>query len=99
MCSLFYYATRNYRVYERLTSEIRSTFTSVDEIETGPKLASCQYLRACIDESLRISPSVPADLPRQVLPGGLEIDGQYFPEGTEIGSSLWALMHAEEICK
>lgn len=51
---LFFYITRqtNAEVYRKLADEIRSTFSSADEIHTGPKLSGCHYLRACIDEAM-----------------------------------------------
>lgn len=93
---LFFYVTRNSRVYEVLTKEIRNTFASVDDISGGTKLSSCEYLRACIDEALRISPPGPSELTREVLPGGLEIHGSMLPEGTRVGSSFWSRHRNEE---
>jgi len=96
LCANFFYITHNPRVYQRLTKEIRGTFASLDEIKSGPKLLSCRYLRACVDESLRMAPPVPAELPREVLPGGLIIDGDYIPQGVTVGTSGWSLMHYDE---
>lgn len=79
-----------------LIREIRSSFTSVSEIHSGPALSSCTYLRACIDETLRLSPPVPSHLPREVLPGGLTVDGHLLPEGTVVGTSPWAIHHNSE---
>lgn len=97
LCAVFFYLTRNQRVYEKLIGEVRGKFDDVDEIVSGTKLASCQYLRACIDESLRMTPPVPSELPREVLPGGLKVDGIYIPEGTQIGTSSFSLMHQDAI--
>lgn len=62
----------------KLQSEIRTTFQSSEEIELGIKLSKCKYLRACIDESLRIAHPAPGELPREVRPGGAVIDGQHY---------------------
>lgn len=59
-------------------------------------MSSCRYLRACIDEAMRMSPGVPGLLPRQVLPGGVEIDGHFFPPGVDLGVSHYALHHNED---
>ena len=64
---------------------------------TGKKLAGCSYLRACIDESLRLSPPVAGLLSREVLPGGLQVGTHVFPAGTDIGTPHYALHHSPEI--
>lgn len=96
LCAMFFYLTRNPRVQERLEKEILSTFGSLDDIRSGAKLASCRYLQACVDEALRMAPPTPSELPREVLSGGLVIDGQYVPQGANVGTSGWSLMHHDE---
>ncbi|KAL7271502.1 hypothetical protein RUND412_005742 [Rhizina undulata] len=76
--SLFY-LTRNPSIKEKLMAEVRSTFNSLDDIRPGKTIGSCHYLKACIQETLRISPSVPGLLPRVVLPGGLRIGDKSIP--------------------
>lgn len=58
LSALFFYLSRNPEAYGKLADEIRTTFSSHSEIHGGPKLAGCRYLRACIEEALRMSPSV-----------------------------------------
>ena len=82
----------------RSTGEIRHTFTSFDQIQSG-KASSCPYLRACIDESLRLSPPVGGLMPREVLPGGVDIHGHHFSEGTDIGVPHYAIHHNEAYFK
>lgn len=91
-----FYLTRNPRVYARLVQEIRTTFQTVDEIRSGTKLSACSYLRACLDEAMRMSPPVPGEMPREVLPGGIEVDGKFVPEGTQIGTGIYSLHHNED---
>jgi cytochrome P450 len=80
----------------KVTAEIRRAFASVDEIRGGSTLNGQIYLRACIDEALRLSPPVPSHLLRAVLAGGLTIDGHHFPRGTVVGTSIYAIHHCEE---
>lgn len=97
LAGLFFYITRTPHAYQKLVSEIRDTFTSFEEIKSGPKLlSSCRYLRACVDEAMRITPAGPSELPRIVLPGGLTIDGAYVPEGVTVGVSHWSFYRDEE---
>ncbi|OQV00703.1 hypothetical protein CLAIMM_06167 [Cladophialophora immunda] len=93
----FFYLTHNKDKLDKLYSEIRSTFTSVEEIKLGRKLESCHYLKATIEETLRFSPSLPGVLPREVLPGGLMVDNRVFlPPGVEVSVPVYALHHNAE---
>ena len=94
--AMFFYLIRNPRAYDRLASEIRSTFTSADEIRAGKPLSSCRYLHCVIDETMRMNPPVSGDLPREVPSGGLTIDGHFFAAGTNVSSAHYALFHDPE---
>lgn len=84
---------------QKLVQEIRTTFDTSEEIVYGPKLLSFKYLRACIDEGMRFAPSGPCDLPREVLPGGIRIQGEYHPEDTIVATVPWVMTHDEMIYK
>lgn len=95
MAATIFYLVRNPRALKIVTEEIRSKFTDVDEICHGPLLASCTYLRACIDEAMRLSPSVGGILPREVLAGGITIEGKAIPAGTVVGVPHYTIHHNE----
>lgn len=95
LAATFFYLLHNDDCLERLTNEVRNTFSDVEEIRSGARLNSCRYLRACIDESMRCSPPVPGLMPREVLEGGMEIDGHHFVRGVEVGVPHYALHHNE----
>ncbi|KAI0150549.1 cytochrome P450 [Xylariaceae sp. FL1272] len=83
-----------------LPNEVRSTFANGDEITAGPQLSSCRYLRACIDESLRMTPPISANLWRQQEErdqNPLFIDGHFIPRGTLFGVNVYALSHNPQI--
>ncbi len=96
LCSFFFYIVRNPMPYEKLVKEIRSTFDSADEIVGGPKLSSCKYLRACVDETMRMTPAGPSELSRTVLTGGQMIDGELYPAGVTVGTSGWSSGRSDE---
>ncbi|KAI1772361.1 cytochrome P450 [Hypoxylon cercidicola] len=77
LSGIFFYFTGEPRRSRKLVDEIRSTFQSVEEIVYGPKLSACTYLKTYINEGMRLTSSGPSDLPREVLPGGLKIKGEY----------------------
>ncbi|KAL9010188.1 MAG: hypothetical protein Q9173_004851 [Seirophora scorigena] len=94
---MFFYLVRNANVYERLAEEIRKTFRSSEDIHAGPQLKSCHYLRAFIDEAMRMNPSVGADLNREVLASGMHIDGHFVREGTNVGVAAYTLQHNDGV--
>ena len=96
MTAVLFYCLHHPSCMQRLQAEIRDAFADWEDIRTGDKLNSCQFLRACIDESMRMTPPVGALLPREVLSGGLEVDGNHYPPGTDIGVPHYALYHNEE---
>ena len=97
LAGMLFYMTRFPLVYERLTAEIRSTFTNTKEIHAGQQLTSCLYLRAFINETMRISPPVTSELNREVMQGGFTVDGHVFKEGTNVGVSMYSLHHNDDI--
>ncbi len=97
MAAMFFYLTRNTSVYAKLTQEIRQTFASVDDIVTGTRLSSCIYLRAVIDETMRMSPPGVAEGIREILPGGVTVQGHFIDGGLNVGSALYALHHHQDI--
>ncbi|PYH98064.1 cytochrome P450 [Aspergillus ellipticus CBS 707.79] len=94
--SCLFYLTHNKEWYARAATEIRNNFSSPDEITLGPRLSSCVYLRACIDESLRLSPPAGSALWREVGPGGATFDGHFVPAGYDVGTGIYAIHHNAE---
>ncbi|KAL3435218.1 cytochrome P450 [Aspergillus tetrazonus] len=101
MAATFFYLSRNPSAYDRVANEVRSVFPTPDSVCQGPKLSFCVYLRACIQEALRLAPAVSGALWREVLPGGLKIriEGDTetldIPAGYEVGTGIWTINHNE----
>lgn len=96
LAATFFYLASSPHAYNRLQQEVRKTFNSSDEIRTGPKLSKLTYLRACIEEALRMSPPAGSSLSREILNGGATVDGQALPAGTEAGVPIYAIHHNEK---
>ncbi|KAI0160160.1 cytochrome P450 [Xylariaceae sp. FL1272] len=100
LSALFFYLSRSPACYKQLTTEIRRNFVSGNDIRSGSRLSNCIYLRACIDEALRMSPPIAGTLWREPInatddTSPLIIDGHVIPSGTHIGVNIYALHHNE----
>ncbi|KAI5927344.1 cytochrome P450 [Camillea tinctor] len=83
-----------------LTAGGTTTPTSI-EIRSGPKLTNCKYLRACIDEAIRLAPASLAPLWRtqsyeDQSDEPIIVDGYVIPRGTEVAVSLYSLLHNDQ---
>ncbi|KAK4183166.1 cytochrome P450 [Podospora australis] len=97
LSGIFFYLTANPRCLDKLTAEIRSTFSRAEDIVHSSQLLGCQYLRACVDEGMRLTPSGPCELPREVLEGGILIKGEYYPPGTIVATVPWVNSRNQEV--
>lgn len=97
LAATLFYLVRNPLALAKVVSEVRAAFKEdVEDIRQGAVLGGCGYLRACIDEAMRLSPSVGGIVPREVGPGGLPLtkDGKgLVPAGTVVGVSHYAIHH------
>jgi cytochrome P450 len=89
-----FYLLHNPETLKKLTHEIRTSFSAPEDIRL-PKLNSLPYLQAIYEETLRISPPVPSALPREVLSGGLDVDGLHIPAGIDVGVAAYSIHHNE----
>lgn len=74
-----YLLLKNPETLKKLREEVRQSFKSEDEI-TFNSTNNLPYLKACIDEALRLYPPTAGGLPRRVPEGGATIAGSYVPE-------------------
>jgi cytochrome P450 len=99
LSAVFFYLSRHRSAYNRLAPEIRGTFSSSDDIESGPALTDCHYLRAVLDESMRAAPPFLGTFWREPYPdkaGPLIVDGHVIPADTIVGVNPYCIMHNEE---
>jgi cytochrome P450 len=93
LAASFFYLIHSESELQKVTKEVRDTFEDIEEIQAGPKLSSCTYLRAIIDESMRLSPPVGGLLPREVLEGGITVDDESLPAGVVVGTPHYTIHH------
>ncbi|KAH9895480.1 cytochrome P450 [Xylariomycetidae sp. FL2044] len=100
LSAAFFYLSRNLPLaYARLAAEIRDAFSDGSLIQGGgPQLLGCRYLRAVIDEALRMSPPTTV-MPWREVDRHLSseqpcvIDLHVVPCGTLVAISAYCLMH------
>ena len=100
ICAFVNYMIDNPRVMAKLIAEIQkfqsqgritSPVVSLDETEDMP------YFMACVNETLRASPSTPVTLPRIVSDGGLVLNNTFIPPGTEIGANPYVINRDQSV--
>lgn len=96
LSALLFYLARHPDVQARLAREIDTTFAQQGgsrAIQAGAALHGCTYLRAVIQEALRMTPPVSAEPSREVLAGGTTIEGIFFPAGVHVSTGLYCLSY------
>jgi benzoate 4-monooxygenase len=75
---------------------------AIDETEVVPAydaVKNLPYLRAVLDETMRMRPSLPGGLPRFTPPEGMMIEGEWIPGNTTVSVPTWSLHHSPEYFK
>lgn len=96
LSALLFYLNKNPDKLARLQSEITNAFSSIDDIHTGSTLSGLTYLRACVEEAMRMTPPVPGSLTRVALQGGATVSNTHIPAGTEVDVGIYGLAHNED---
>lgn len=95
LAATLFYLVRSPATLAKLCAEVRGAFNEVEDIVSGTRLNELVYLKACIDEALRLAPAVPGAPPREVMEGGAMVDGVFLPAGTDCGTPVYSI-HRQE---
>lgn len=93
MAATLHYITHSSKCHRKVTDEGRSRFTSLDTVRIGQVLKSCTFLRAYIDEALRMSPGGGGPLLQEVGEGGAIIDGVHISSGSDVAVGIHSMPH------
>ncbi|KAI0181453.1 putative cytochrome P450 [Hypoxylon sp. FL1284] len=90
-----YLLLTNPEILEKLKQEVRSAFSSVDDININ-SVNKLTYMLAILNEALRLYPPVTSGLVRIVPPGGEQVAGQFVPGGTFVEVQQWSMNHSKD---
>lgn len=80
---------------EKLRAELDHTLECANDIDVVAA-ENCQYLRACIDEAMRLCPPSPTNIPRRVGEGSMKICELFYCAGVYVGVPNFAVFRNEE---
>jgi cytochrome P450 len=89
MCGAVYHILSNPPVLLRLRQEIRGAADNASDLNLE-LIHGMKYLRACLNETMRMYPSIVGPLPRVVDGDGAYICDQFVPPNTVVGVNQWA---------
>lgn len=95
MTSLLWCLSRWPEAYRKAVEEVRAVYQTPEDIGMNSLLTKCTYLRACLNEAMRVSPALTTPLYREAGSGGASVCGVYIPEGYEVATTVYALHHNE----
>lgn len=98
IAATMFYLLQNADAKSKAEAEVRALDLGPDGLNES-KVASLKYLRACIDEAMRLSPPKAGSIPRETGPGGIVIDGVVIPEGMGVATTTYALHRDPDIYK
>lgn len=94
LTGLFNYLLRNPDDLAAVTGEIRTAFSSEDEI-AGAQLKQLPILNATLNEGMRLCPTIPDAMRRKVPAGGGVVAGEALPADTVVSVPPWATYRAK----
>ena len=84
-----YYLVKYPQTYQKLSDEIDTILPHKPTVATWQQVKGMPYLKACIDEGMRLLPPVATDLVRRTPPECLIIDGVKVPGNTDVSISAY----------
>ncbi|KAH7014234.1 cytochrome P450 [Microdochium trichocladiopsis] len=80
-----------------LRDELSNVLDDDDVVAPFDKVKDLPYLKACLDEGLRLSPPTSSGLPRRTPPEGASILGEWIPGDTSVSMTIYGAHHDPSI--
>lgn len=88
LTNVLYYLIKHPSALNKLRKEVAGILTG-EQVAPYAKVKSLPYLRACLDESLRLSPPLPRGLERKTPPQGMNIAGEQIAGGITVSVAAY----------
>lgn len=95
--NIMFWLLRNPSCLTRLREEVDDALDFEDVVAPYNKVRNLPYLKACLDESLRITPPFSYNLPRETPSEGAVILGDFVPGHTSVSMSSYVAHRDEDI--
>lgn len=92
-----YMLLKNPKCLATLREEVDSVADADEDVLSYEKVKYLPYLRACIDEAMRMLPPTPFNIPRKTPPEGCTILGQHVPGDTSVSMSSFVAHRDEKV--
>ncbi|KAL4895727.1 cytochrome P450 [Aspergillus ambiguus] len=89
VATTIYNLVKDPRTFQKLRQELDAGLPPHRAVATWQQVKNMPYLKACIDEAMRLHPPVATDLVRRTPPEGMVIDGVPVPGNTDISISAY----------
>ena len=97
-CAITYYLALNPIAQSKLQEELDEALgEDYDPVVSSETVKHLPYLKAAINEALRLHSTSSIGLPRIVPGGGLNVLGKFFPEGTILSVPTYTIHRDPEI--
>ncbi|KAK5728388.1 hypothetical protein LTR15_001524 [Elasticomyces elasticus] len=88
-----YFLLTHPEVMKKLVHEIRTSFTSADQINIS-EVSKLKYINGVLDESFRLYPPAAGSHPRLTPPEGANIVGEWLPGNVSLGMAQYAVFRS-----
>lgn len=86
-----YNLLKNPECFQALRGELDAVLEPDEAVAAYDRVKHLGYLRACLDESMRLNPPNTMNVPRLTPPEGLEIMGEWIPGNTTVHSPPYSM--------
>ena len=98
LTSLVYEVARNQAVQHKLQRELDQALGTTEDPARFNQVNGLPYLKACLDENLRLNPPIPYGPPRIIVdPKGVQIAGQHIRSGTTVSVPTYSIQRREDL--
>lgn len=91
LTNVLYWLLKNPACFSKLRAELDSVLDDDEAVAPYDLIKHLPYLRACLDESMRLTPPNTMNIPRMTPPEGMSIMGQWIPGNTTVHSPTYSI--------